>query len=367
MRCDIAIIGGGVNGLAIARELSARFGADVALFEDPRRRPATLSAAGVLGAQIEGARRAGPGRASFFESLQKSQVLHEMLDLYLRDFVGLSTGLRASGALHVTRDERELEALEARYAWQGEHGAEVVPVASGEARRLEPALGPSVVGGVYLPDEKTLDPVALQSALDAACRELGVRVIGGRVRRVVCASGQVCGLETEAGPCGADLVVVAAGAWSSALAGLPPPAATLEPERAQTLIVRNASPPLRRVVVGTEGYLAPRADGHVAFGATADVDLHEDSLAALRSAVWLAPTLASRPIERVQVAHRTRTPDGLPYVGTTEIDGLLLATGNVANGLLLAPLCAQLVADAIAELRRPRPARYATQYSVARA
>lgn len=91
--------------------------------------------------------------------------------------------------------------------------------------------------------------------------------------------------------------------------------------------------------------------------AAADVDLHEDSLAALRSAVWLAPSRAARPIERIQVAHRVRTPDGLPFVGTTEVDGLLIATGNVANGLLLAPLCAQMVAEAVGERRRPRQAR----------
>jgi glycine/D-amino acid oxidase-like deaminating enzyme len=365
MRCDIAVIGGGVNGFAIARELSARFGADVALFEDPRRRPATLSAAGMLGAQIESARRAGPERVAFFLALQKSQVLHEMLDLHLRDRVGFSTGLRANGALHVTHDERALEALEARYLWQREHGAEVVPVTCDEARQLEPVLGPDVVGGVYLPDEKTVDPVALLGVLGAACRDLGVRVVGGRVRRLVCASDQVCGLETEVGPWGADVVVVAAGAWSSVLAGLPPNAATFQPERAQSLLVRNVTPPLQRIIVGAEGYLSPRSDGHVAFGATSDVDLHEDSLAALRSVAWLAPKLASQPIERVQVAHRMHTPDGLPYVGTTEIEGLLLATGNVANGLLLAPLCAQMVADAVAELRQPRPARYATQYSAA--
>lgn len=358
MRCEIAVIGGGVNGFAIARELVARYGADVALFEDPRRRPATLAAAGMLGAQLEGARRWDGGRGAFFDALQESQLLHEMLDLYLQDCVGLGTGLRACGALHVTRDERELEGLEARYAWQREHGAEVVDVTSDEARRLEPTLGPHIAGGVYLPDEKTLDPSALLGALETSCRALGVRVVGGRVRRLVCAAGQVCGLETETGPFGAEIVVVAAGAWASMLAGMPPPTVALRPERAQTLLVRNVTPPLQRIVVGTEGYLAPRSDGHVAFGAAADVDLHEDSLAALRSAVWLAPKLASQPIERIQVAHRVLTPDGLPFVGTTEVDGLLIATGNVANGLLLAPLCARMVADAVGEQRRPRPPRF---------
>ncbi|HEU4537267.1 MAG TPA: FAD-dependent oxidoreductase, partial [Polyangiaceae bacterium] len=213
MRCEIAVIGGGVNGFAIARELVARYGADVTLFEDPRRRPATLAAAGMLGAQIEGARRWDGGRGAFFDALRKGQLLHEMLDLHLQDSVGLGTGLRACGALHVTRDERELEGLEARYAWQREHDAEVVAVTPDEARRLEPALGPHVAGGVYLPDEKTLDPTALLGALEASCRALGVPVVGGRVRRVVCAGGQVSGLETEVGPVGADLVVVAAGAW----------------------------------------------------------------------------------------------------------------------------------------------------------
>jgi glycine oxidase len=358
MRCDIAVVGGGVNGYAIARELAARHGADVALFEDPHRRPASLAAAGVLGAQIEAARRAPAERAAAFAALRSSQLLHEMLDLHLRDCVDLGTGLQVCGALHAVRDERDLEALEARYAWQRECGAEVIAVSRAEALKLEPALGPGVAGGVYLPDEATVDPAALLGALEAASRALGVRVVDARVRRLVSAGGQVCGLETEAGPFGAELVVVAAGAWASALAGLPPPAAALAPARAQTLVVRNASPPLRRIVLGAEGYLAPRSDGRVALGSADDSDLHEDSLEALRSAVWLAPRLASRPIEGVQVGHRPRTPDGLPFVGTTEIDGLLLATGNVANGLLLAPLCAALVADAVGVRRPSRRLRF---------
>ncbi len=355
MRCDIAVVGGGVNGYAIARELAARHGADVALFEDPRRRPASLAAAGLLGAQIEAARRAPAERAAAFAALRSSQVLHEMLDLHLRDCVDLGTGLRVCGALHAARDERELEALEARYAWQRECGADVVTVSRAEALGLEPALGPSVTGGVYLPDEATVDPTALLGALEGASRALGVRVVDARVHRLVCVGGQVCGLETEAGPFGAELVVVAAGAWAALLAGVPPPAAALGSARAQTIVVRNASPPLQRIVLGADGYLAPRSDGRVALGAADDRDLHEDSLEALHSAVWLAPRLAARPVEGVQVGRRPLTPDGLPFVGTTEIDGLLLVTGNVANGLLLAPLCAALVADAVGDRQPQRP------------
>lgn len=358
MRCDIAVVGGGVNGYAIARELAARHGADVALFEDPQRRPASLSAAGVLGAQIEAARRAPAERAAAFAALRASQFLHEMLDLHLRDCVDLGTGLRVCGALHAARDDRELEALEARYAWQRERGAEVIAVSRAEALRLEPALGPRVAGAIYLPDEATVDPAALLGALETASRALGVRVVEARVRRLVCSGGRARGLETEAGPFSAELVVVAAGVWAAQLSGLPPPAAALEPERAQNLVVRNASPPLRRIVLGAEGYLAPRSDGKVALGVVDDRDLHEDSLEALRSAIWLAPRLAARPIEGVQIGHRPHTPDGLPFVGTTEIDGLLLATGNAANGLLLAPLCAALVADAVGAGAPPRPPRF---------
>jgi glycine oxidase len=268
MRVEIAVIGGGVNGLAIARELAARHGASVAVFDDRKRGAASRAAAGLLGAQAEAADLPQALRSKAFPILRESRLLHEFLDLSLRESVGLGTGYRRTGALHVARDEPELEALEARYGWQRDYGAEVVRLSAPEARRLEPSLSPSIAGGIYLPGEAVVDPASLLRALLRSCDALGVRSVAERVRRVVCEGGRVCALRTDGGTYEADAIVVAAGGWLPGLEGLPRALARVEPALARTALLRGVRRP-GRVILSAGGYLVPRGDGTLALGASA--------------------------------------------------------------------------------------------------
>lgn len=345
MRVEIAVIGGGVNGLAIARELAARHGAEVAVFDDHKLGTASRAAAGLLGAQTEAASLPKALRPKAFPMLRESRLLHEFLDLSLRESVGLGTGYCRTGALHVARDEPELEALEAHYGWQRDDGAEVIRLSTHEARRLEPSLSPSIAGGIYLPGEAVVDSGSLLRALLRSCDSLGVRSVTERVRRVVCEGGCVRALRTDGGTYEVDAVVVAVGGWLPGLEGLPRAFALVEPALARTVLLRGVRRPMR-VILSAAGYLVPRGDGTLALGASpGEVGTKDDALAALYSTVAIMPSLAASQVWHTCVGYRPRAPSGLPWVGRTEVDGLFVATGNVRNGLLLAPATASSVAD----------------------
>jgi glycine oxidase len=349
MRSDIAVIGGGINGLAIARELAARYGASVTLFDDSKLGAASRAAAGLLGAQAEGAALPADRRPALFPLLRRSLRLHEFLDAYLRAATGGGSGYRAAGALHVARDERELEALAARYAWQRDFGAEALLLTGREARHLEPSLSPSVAGGVLLPDEAVVDPGAMLGSLRRACAGLGVRSVAERVRRVACEGGRVRALQTDGATFAVDAAVIAAGGWLGGLEGLPRQLAPVGRAPGTTVVLRGRPRHAGRVIVSAQGYVVPRADGSLALGSTLEgADPHEDVLAALYSAVAVMPALASCRVGHTRIGYRPRAPGGLPWVGRTEIEGLFVATGNARNGLLLAPSTAAHVADLLA-------------------
>lgn len=347
MHVEVAVIGGGVNGLAIARELAARHGANVAVFDDRKLGAASRAAAGLLGAQIEAAELPEAQRRLAFPALRESRLLHEFLDLQMRESVGLGTGYRCVGALHVARDEAELEAIEARYAWQRDYGAEVLRLSARLARRLEPGLSPSIAGGVYLPGEAVVDPASLLHALLRSCEALGVRSVAERVRRLVCEGGRVRALRTDAGTYEADAVVLAAGGWLAGLEGLPRGVSGVESVLARTVLLRGGRP-LGCAVLSSRGYLVPRADGSLALGASPTAaDAGDEALGALYASAAILPGLASTRVWHTCVGYRPRAPGGMPWVGRTEVEGLFVATGNVRNGLLLAPATASSVADLI--------------------
>ncbi|MCU0682597.1 MAG: FAD-binding oxidoreductase [Polyangiaceae bacterium] len=347
MTLEVLIIGGGVNGLSLARELAERHGASVAVFNDRGLGTASRAAAGLLGAQIEAANLPERLRASVFPLLREGRVLHEYLDLYARDFVPLGTGYRRSGALHVALDEAELEAIEARYAWQREHGVEVVRVSPQIARRLEPSLSSSIAGAVYLPDEALVDPALLMLALRRSCQTLGVRSIEERVLRVDSGGGRVLGVRTNQRTYAADVVVMAAGGWAAGLEGLPQQFAPIKALPARTMLLRGERP-LQHVVLSQRNYLVPWDNGNVALSSNADdVGAQEDALTTLYAAAAILPTIASRSVWHTRFGYRPHTPGALPWLGPTEMDGLFVMTGNVRNGLLLAPTAAALVADLV--------------------
>jgi glycine oxidase len=187
-------------------------------------------------------------------------------------------------------------------------------------------------------------------ALVAACVRAGVTFVRSEVRRIRHDQRRVLGIDTDGGPRDAGHVVVAAGAWSSQLDGVPLPAGAIAPVRGQMIELHALTPPVRHVVFGAGGYLVPRADGRVLVGSTEErVGFAKEVTAAglgtlCARAARLCPTLAALPVADHWSGLRPASADALPYIGGTPVAGLWICSGHFRNGVLLGPLSGEIVA-----------------------
>ena len=328
---DIHVIGGGLIGLSVAWR-AARAGASVRVTD-----------AGRIGG---GASHVAAGMLAPVTEAEVGEAGARLLDLSLRSLerwpafaeellaeTGLDVGLRRSGTLVVARDADEAEALARELAFRRARGLDVERLRPSEARRREPALAPTLRLALDVPGDASVDPRLVVDALVAACRARGVELHEGeRVERL------------PDGP----RVVLAAGAWSAQLLDLP-----VRPVKGQLLRLRDprGGGLVDRILRFEGGYLVPRGDGAYVLGATMEERGFDTTVTAggvyelLRDAHELVPGLSELVIEEALAGLRPGTPDNLPIV--EERDGVLVATGHGRNGVLLAPLTADLV---VAEL-----------------
>jgi glycine oxidase len=347
---DVAIIGGGIMGSAIALRLAQR-GVPVTVIE--RGIPgaeASSAAAGILGPQMEAD---GPG--PLLELGLRSRALYPGLAAELRELTGVDVGYDRSGVLAVALDEAGARALAARRAWQEARGLRVEALTGEAAHALEPALGPSVRAALAFPDDAQVVARELARAFSQAAAVAGARFLTGRyVRRVRVEGGRATGVELDGETLAAGVVVVAAGSWSGLVEGAGLSPAVVRPARGQMVSIETRPPLFRHVVSAPGGYLVPRRDGTVLAGSTVEmVGFHKQvtvgGLAAILSlARALVPGLGDAPVTATWSNFRPYTEDHLPVLGTTPVDGLVLATGHYRNGILLAPITAQVIAELIA-------------------
>jgi len=216
---------------------------------------------------------------------------------------------------------------------------------------------------VFSPNDHQVDNRRLAAALAAAFRAAGGELREHTaVRAIETGAGAVQGVLVGDTLERADVVVLAAGAWSGGIAGLPPAARPpVRPLKGQMLALRMdpTRPLLRHVLWAPKGYLVPRADGRLIVGGTVeergfDADLTAGGVLALLEAAWRAlPGVEELPIDELWVGFRPTSRDDAPVLGPTAIDGLWLATGQHRNGILLAPLIAETLAQAIVSGRLP--------------
>jgi glycine oxidase len=269
-----------------------------------------------------------------------------------------SVGLRLCGKLVVTCSTADVTELRQRARWMASSDSAVRMLEGAELRALEPALAPEVLAGLHLPSDGVVDNRRLGEALAQAVVRAGVELrTDCDVRSLRRGNGGVTGVTlADTTTVDADMVVVAAGAWSGKLDGLPRPL-PVRPVRGQMLALAPVEQPLRGVVGAPGAYLIPRrtADGErVIVGATQeDVGFREGTdpaaLDALRSAALRAvPALAHAPVASTWWGFRPGTPDDLPIIGLDpDVPGLAWATGHFRNGILLAPITAELVSRAV--------------------
>jgi glycine oxidase len=226
------------------------------------------------------------------------------------------------------------------------------------AREREPALAPTVRLAVEAPDDHSVDPRLVLGALHKACRGAGVKICENATVEALELDGsrrRVTGVALHRGErVAAGQVVLATGAWTGQLGGLTDEARVpVRPVKGQILRLRDPAGPgmLGRVVRFGSGYVVPRAEGMYALGGTVEekgFDLAPTVggvYEMLRYASELLPGIDEWQIVELSVGLRPGTPDNAPVIGPGALDGLIWATGHHRNGILLAPLTADLVAE----------------------
>lgn len=275
---------------------------------------------------------------------------------------GIDVGLRQTGTLILARDGDEARELERRLAYRESLGLRTERLRPSQAREREPGIAPTVRLAIETPDDHSVDPRRVLEALRRACERSGVVLREhARVESVALddAGERVTGviLPGEHEPLPARGVVIAAGPWSAEIGGLPVHARVpVRPVKGQIMRLRDPAGPglLTRVVRYEGGYIVPRGDGRYVLGASVEergFDLEPTAGAVyelLRDASELVPGIDELRIEELSVGLRPGSPDNVPAIGPGALDGLIWATGHYRNGILLAPVTAELVVQALA-------------------
>jgi len=384
---QVLIQGAGIIGCAVAYEL-ARRGAQVTVIE--AREPgqgATQASAGVL--------------APFIEALEETPLQRlcvESLGLYepfierVRQDSGIDVEYRRTGTLEVALDEAEAEHLQAAAAALKAKGIRAELLNAADAAAVEPTLAPATVAALFIRDHGFVAAPVLTQALAAAAKAHGATFQSQtRVERIERdeTSGRNGGLriETSAGALRADAVVSCSGSWAGQVEiGLPKPVPAMQatqsmpqlpirPVRGQMLYLRWRAevPPPSRVIWGSRCYMVPWADGTLLVGATVEeVGFAEQTTVAgvrtlLDAARELLPQTHAAEFLQARVGLRPASSDSLPVIGEwDELPGLFFAAGHYRNGILLAPLTAQMIADELLD-QRQHPLLHATSPSRFRA
>ena len=343
---DVAVIGGGVIGAACARAAALR-GLAVGIFEPgPDPAAASPASAGMLAAQIE------PLDNGLVALAVRSRDQYQRLAAELGDTTGIDIGFWAGGIAAIALDDEEADHLKDAVARQRQAGLRCDWLAADDVHERWPGAAPDCHGALFAPEDGTVDPQALTRACLADARRLGAALIPERVEEVRREGGRATGVVTATGATAAEHVVVAAGAWSAEVRGLPRPL-PVEPVRGQMAAVPwPGGPPA--ILYHDHCYVLARG-GAALLGSTMeragfDSRVTNEGLAQIfRGAVRLLPGLETQPVMRMWAGLRPGTPDGRPILGPDpDVQRLWYATGHGRNGVLLASLTGEITGDLLA-------------------
>ena len=350
-------------GLAIAWRL-AEAGVPVAVYDRGEAgRGASWAAAGMLAAAVE----TEPGEEALLPLTLESRRLWRQFARDLEAASGIAVGYRDEGTLVLALTRDDAARLRFTYDFQKGLGLDLAWLSGAEAREREPHLHPGTVGAVSSAADHQVENRDVARALAAAARRAGAHLHEHcAVREIDIAAGRAVGVITERGRDSAEIVVLAAGAWSRQVGGIPPAALPpVRPVKGQMLALRMdpAAPLLRHVIWAPRAYLAPRLDGRLVIGGTVEEKGFDESLTAggmlaLLEGAWRAvPAIEELPIAETWVGFRPGSRDDAPILGPSGVDGLLVATGHHRNGILLTPVTAEMISGYVLRGTMPESAR----------
>jgi glycine oxidase len=348
---NVIVVGAGVVGCAVAHELALRDARVRVVDPRPVGRGATHASAGMLAPYSEG------HHPSLLKLGLASLALWDQFVERLRAESDRPFHYERSGTLQVAASSAEVTRLSMEAAEYAAHGVPHQWLDDAALHALEPGLRDRVAAGVLLPTQGFVDATGVTRALADAAERRGAHFTTERVLGID-AEERGVGVTTSEGTLSGDALVLAAGSWSSAVAGVttwPPP---VRPVRGQLLHLRATAPVASRIVWGSACYIVPWPDGTTLVGATVeDAGFDEQPTAGgvrqlLNAAHDLLPATMPAMFEDVRVGLRPKTPDELPIIGpSSTMRHVFHATGHYRNGILLTPLTAQLIADLVLDRR----------------
>ncbi len=363
---DTLIVGGGVIGLATAWRAAQR-GLAVAVIDPEPGSGASYASAGMLAPVSE----VTHGEEELLRL--NLAALHAYPDFVaeLENAAGLDAGYagyRDEGTVQVALDADDLAVLDDVQRFQEELGIQPQRLSRRECRRHEPMLAPAVRGGLLASGDHSVDPRQLTRALLAAAQQRGVTLLRDSARQLLVEHDRAVGVVlAEGGELRAAQVMLAAGCWTPELEGVPPRVLPpVRPVKGQILRLRTELPfitrTVRGLVHGSRVYLVPRTHGEIVMGATQEELGYDTTVTAggvwelLRDARELLPGVTELELVEARAGLRPGSPDNAPFLGPTALPGLLVASGHYRNGMLLTPVTADVMAQALATGQVPETA-----------
>jgi glycine oxidase len=346
----VVIIGAGVAGLAIGWRMVQK-GASVTVLDRAQPgRGATWAAAGMIAATMETGEadtpEAGLGR--------DASALWPDFAREIEEVSGRRIGYLRNGSLLVATSEAEAS----RFAERARAADDLALLSAAQARAMEPLLADDIRGALFAAKEAQVDNRALGGAL-ARCfvRAGGTLILNETAMRIESDLTRAFAVRTPYGYHEADAFVLAAGAWSGTIDGLPPDALPpVKPVKGQMLALAapSATALPGHVVLGHEAYLVPRGN-RLLVGATLE-DVGFDTALSAAAEDWLStralalmPALRGWRIVEHWAGLRPGSPDGLPLLGKSTLPGLFIASGQYRNGILFAPAVAEILSRSVLE------------------
>jgi len=335
-------VGGGAIGAACARELAQAGWRVRVLDPETERGQAWRAAAGMLAPQTE----AREGDA-LFELGLAGRELYADLAPALEESTGINIGLWRDGIANVALREADVGGLRAKVAWQRQQGHLCDWLDAAEVKERWPWIGHNY-GALWSAREGALDPLGLVQALRADAVKHGAELIRDEAVGLETRGDRVLAVEGRAQRYPTEHVVLAAGAWSGTLTGLPRPL-SVQPIRGQMLALPWPEGVSRSILYSGDFYLLARGDDAVA-GSTMEYAGFDATVTSaglsriLEAATGLCPPLTALYVRRSWAGLRPVTPDGLPLLGPEpHLRGLWYATGHGRHGILLAAITGMLL------------------------
>jgi glycine oxidase len=341
---DVAVVGGGIIGGAVALELARAGGRVVLLDRQQPGQEASWAAGGILSPSFE-----VPEALPLVPLSRASLALYPDFIAAVESASGRTVGFRRDPALQIFFGGEAERARDALVAVHKSTGLPSQTISIEEARRLEPTLNPAMTAAALLPEEGRVDNRQLTAAVLDAARGAGVEIRSGNAVTSLLQEGSRCaGVQAGGESIAAKNVVIAAGCFSAQIEAVARYAPT-RPARGQMVALRSTKVKFDRVIASARGYVIPREDGRLIAGSTVEDAGFEKAVTPaglqkiLATAVEIGPDLASATVVETWSGLRPDTPDHLPILGPTDVEGLWMATGHFRNGILLAPITARLI------------------------